>query len=81
MSKKEKIKDRLLARRGWHNFPFNDIITLLRHAGFTHSRTSGSHQIYVNETIGKIITLQPVNGKCKPCQLAQIHDIIKEHKL
>ena len=81
MSKKGEIKHRLLARQGWHNFPFNDIETLLRNIGFTHARTIGSHQVYVNKTIGKIVTLQPVNGKCKPCQLGQIHDIIKEHNL
>ena len=81
MGKKEKIKDRLLSRQGWHNFSLNDIDTLLRSIGFTHARTSGSHQVYVNKTIGKIVNIQSVNGKCKPYQLGQILDIIKEHNL
>jgi len=81
MSRKNKIKDRLLNRQGWHNFSFDDIETLLRHVGFIHSRTNSSHRIYTHAGIGKIVTIQPVRGKCKPYQLAQITDIIKEHKL
>ena len=81
MSRKEKIKDRLLNRQSWNNFSFGDIETLLRHMGFVHARTNGSHHIYTHTTIGKIVTIQPIKGKCKPYQLAQIKDIIKEHKL
>jgi len=69
MGKKEKIKERFLTKKGWNNFSSNDIITILNQIGFTYNRTNGSHQIFVNKDIEKIINLQPVKGKCKPYQL------------
>jgi len=81
VNKADKFKAKLLAGEGFHNFSFNDLVTLLKSLGFVHDRTKGSHRWFKHPQIPEPVNIQPVQGKAKPYQLRQVRDIIKEHRL
>ena len=81
MNKVEKLKTRLLAGQGYHNFAFADLVLLLGSLGFVHDRTRGSHRWFKHPRIPEPVNLQPVGRQCKPYQLRQVRDIIEEHQL
>jgi predicted RNA binding protein YcfA (HicA-like mRNA interferase family) len=81
MNKAEKVKLRLLAGQGYHNFAFSDLQLLLKSLGFRLDRQEGSHQAWRHSIIPQAVNIQSVHGQCKPYQLRQIRDIIKEHNL
>ncbi len=67
MSRREKLLAK--ARNNPEGLGFNEFLTLLSQYGFTHNRTSGSHQIWVSE--GTIISVQPKGSKAKGYQVRQ----------
>lgn len=81
MNKAEKLKVKVLADQGYHNFAFADAVLLLEHLGFVHDRTKGSHHWFKHPRIPEPVNLQPVNGQCKAYQLRQIRAIIHDHQL
>lgn len=81
MNKAAKLKVKLLAGRGYHNFSFAELGTLLVGLGFTLDRQEGSHQVWQHQAVKKSVNVQSVHGKAKPYQLRQIRDIVREHNL
>jgi predicted RNA binding protein YcfA (HicA-like mRNA interferase family) len=81
MNRAEKLKARLLSGKGYHNFSFGDLVMVLELVGFVHVRTNGSHRFFSHPSIPEPVNIQPRDGKCKPYQLKQVRDIIKEHGL
>ena len=81
VNKAEKLKAKLLAGQGYHNFAFGDLVAVLELVGFAHVRTNGSHRFFTHPKIPEPVNIQPRGGKCKPYQLKQVRDIINEHHL
>ncbi len=80
MNQAEKLKAKLLAGQGYHNFSFDDLMFLLSALGFTH-RQEGSHHVFTRAGLMARINIQSQNGKAKPYQLRQVRRILKEHNL
>lgn len=74
-----KILKKILA--GNKVIRFEEMITLLNSYQFYLSRTSGSHHIFVNRNVNKLINLQKVKGKTKPYQVNQFLKIIERYNL
>jgi predicted RNA binding protein YcfA (HicA-like mRNA interferase family) len=81
VNKADKLKARLLAGQGYHNFAFSDLQLLLKSMGFWLDRQEGSHQAWRHSTIASVVHIQSIHGQSKPYQLRQIRDIIKENNL
>jgi len=84
VSKADKLKVRLLAGQGYHNFAFSDLQLLLKSLGFWMDRQEGSHQAWRHSTQSAVIHIQSIHGQSKPYQLRQlrqIRDIIRENNL
>ena len=65
-------------RAGRANVRFSDLVSLVLHIGYTHSRTTGSHMIFTYP--GRpVLSLQPVRGKAKPYQVRQVLDVIEQY--
>ena len=80
MNKAAKLKAKLLAGQGYHNFSFSDLVLLLESLGF-EMRVNGSHHWFTRPDIADAINIQPKNGQCKAYQLRQVRDLINAHKL
>ena len=80
MNKTDKLKAKILAGQGYHNISFGEVTVLLKHLGFS-SRQNGSHHFFSHPNIPEPINIQSAKGQCKPYQLRQIRDIIRDHKL
>ena len=81
MSKTDKVKVKLLSGKGYHNFSFSELATLLSGLGFVLDRQEGSHHVWQHSKVKNSVNVQSVHGKAKPYQLRQIRDIIREYKL
>lgn len=82
MNKAEKLKAKLLAGQGYHNFSFDDLVLLLENLGFIRRPQSGtSHERFMHPAFVDVVNIQPKKGQCKPYQLRQIRNLIKEHNL
>ena len=80
MNKAEKLKAKLLAGQGYHNFSFSDLVLLLESLGFT-MRDKGSHHWFTRPDIPDAINIQPKRGQCKAYQLRQVRDLINTYQL
>jgi len=81
MNRADKLKTKLLAGQGYHNFSFGDLVLVLESLGFVHARTTGSHHWFTHPAIPEPVNIQPRKGQCKPYQLRQVKEIIREHGL
>ena len=77
--KKQKILTKAL--QGSRNIRFNDMVSLVEAFGFSLSRTSGSHHIFVHPDIPELVNLQNVSGKAKPYQIKQFLDLIERYDI
>ncbi len=80
MNKAEKLKAKLLAGQGFHNFSFSNLVFLLESLGFV-MRINGSHHWFTRPDIPDAINVQPRKGQAKAYQLRQVRAIIKAHNL
>jgi hypothetical protein len=78
MGKKEKLLAKLLAGNSDNNFSISDLATVLRHAGYTHERTSGSHMIFKHETLPMVNLQKRDDGKAKNYQVRQVREILEK---
>lgn len=70
------------AQRNPRDVRFSHLQSLAEALGFSLARRSGSHHIYVHQTIDALVNLQPdKNGKAKPYQVRQILDIVERYGL
>jgi predicted RNA binding protein YcfA (HicA-like mRNA interferase family) len=81
MSKREKLYDQV--RGNPANVRYEDALRLAKYAGFTHERTTGSHEIYHHPRIptGILNFQRASDGKAKPYQVKQLMAWIEEHDL
>ncbi|MCL1864577.1 MAG: type II toxin-antitoxin system HicA family toxin [Spirochaetes bacterium] len=63
------------------NVKFNDFVTILEAFGFFRTRTSGSHNIFKNNSVNEIINIQNVNGEAKPYQIKQFFSLVEKYNL
>lgn len=82
MSRKEKLKEKLLDHNQERNIGFDELCTLLEHLGFQRKGGKGSHQIFYRDDVEDLINLQPTkDGKAKPYQVRQVRGIVKAYEL
>jgi hypothetical protein len=82
MSKRQKLKDKLLEGTHDKNFRFDELCGLMEALGFTASQTGGSHRIFRKEGIEELINLQrDSDGKAKAYQVRQVRKIVGAYKL
>jgi predicted RNA binding protein YcfA (HicA-like mRNA interferase family) len=82
MSRKEKLKEKLLDSSQDQNWRIDDLCTLLLQFEFSERKGKGSHRIFYKEGIEDLIDLQPVKGgKAKPYQVRQVRNIVKDYQL
>ena len=62
------------------NIDFDDLCSVVEHAGFKGRKGKGSHRIFSREGIRDIINLQPdKNGKAKVYQVKQVRRLFTEN--
>jgi len=72
---------RRLSQGALHNVAFGDMINLLDGFGFRLVRVSGSHHIFANPDITKVINFQSVGGEAKPYQIRQFLRLVERYNL
>jgi len=70
-----------LARGEVANVAFSDFQRLVERYGFSLQRISGSHHIYRNPEIPRIVNIQDVGGKAKPYQVRQFLRLVERYDL
>jgi hypothetical protein len=63
------------------NLRFKEICDLALAFGFQLSRVSGSHHIFVRQSIPELLNLQNVGGKAKPYQVRQLLGLVERYNL
>jgi len=81
VNRADKLKAKLLAGQGYHNFPFSDLQLILKSLGFWLDRQEGSHEAWRHSTVPQAVNIQSAHGQCKPYQLRQVRAMIKEYNL
>jgi predicted RNA binding protein YcfA (HicA-like mRNA interferase family) len=82
MSRKSKLKAKLLSGGADKNFDWNELCTLIQQLGFTPKGGKGGHRTFAKDDVVEIIDLQPTkDGKAKPYQVRQVRDIVLRYKL
>jgi predicted RNA binding protein YcfA (HicA-like mRNA interferase family) len=76
---KRKLLQKILA--GSKNIRFADFAALVEAFGFSHIRTSGSHQIFEHPDVEELINLQNKSGKAKPYQIKQFLELVELYNL
>jgi len=76
-------KRKLLMRiiNNYKNVKFDDFVVIIEAFGFYRARTEGSHNIFKNPKVNKIINIQNVNGQAKPYQIKQLFALVEKYKL
>jgi hypothetical protein len=77
----EKLYARAL--RQPNGYDFDDLLTLVRAAGFVFRRQRGDHMIFGHPRLGRdgFLNLQSRRGKAVPYQVRQVVEKIEEHGL
>ena len=57
------------------------MVSLIKGFGFSLSRTSGSHHIFVHPGMPQMINLQDVAGEAKPYQIRQLLRLIEKYNI
>ncbi|MCA9425087.1 MAG: type II toxin-antitoxin system HicA family toxin [Candidatus Omnitrophica bacterium] len=63
------------------NIRFAEMTTLVEAFGFSLSRTTGSHHIFVHLAIPEMVNLQDVKGQAKPYQVRQFIRLVERYNL
>ncbi len=77
--KPQKLLIKILS--GSKNIRFTDFVHLIEEFGFHHSRTKGSHHIFVHPDVDELVNIQDVNGEAKPYQIKQFLELVEEYGL
>jgi len=72
---------RRLASGALQNVAFRDLRNLVEGFGFTLSRVSGSHHVFVHPSIAELVNLQEVGGQAKPYQIRQFLRLVEKYDL
>jgi predicted RNA binding protein YcfA (HicA-like mRNA interferase family) len=57
------------------------MVSLILAFGFRLDRMSGSHNIFVHDTVTEIVNLQNVKGEAKPYQIKQFLTLVEKYDL
>lgn len=77
MSKRDKIKKKILDGGSDANIGFDDLCGLLRRLGFDE-RTRGSHRIFRKAGVHERINLQRDGAQAKPYQVGQVRELLRK---
>ncbi len=82
MSKKEKLREKILSGKHDKNIDFDDLCAFAQQVGFS-KRTGGKHgTIFYKDGIPDILNLQPrADGKAKTYQVRQVREIVLAYNL
>lgn len=77
--KPRKVLEKILG--GSRNIRFGDMLGLVEALGFTLTRVSGSHHIFIHPDVPELVNLQQVSGQAKPYQIRQFLKLVEEYNL
>jgi hypothetical protein len=80
MSKREKLYQHIVMRRGDANVSFSELCGIVKRLGFS-CRIKGDHHIFWTDGVEEIINLQPKGTKAKPYQVAQVRNVVLKYRL
>lgn len=80
MSKKEKLKSKILEKPARSDITFDEMNSFLIDMGFEekNARHSGSHRLYVHDGSSIPVNIQSYNGLIKKYQILQVQKIVEE---
>ena len=80
MSRRTKLRQRILEGRSEANIRFDELRALLLRLGFVE-RVRGSHHIFRKEGVTERLNLQRDGSNAKPYQVRQVRQVILKYKL
>ncbi len=80
MSRRTKLRQRILEGRSESNIRFDELRALLLRLGFVE-RVRGSHHIFRKEGVNERLNLQREGSNAKPYQVRQVRQVILKYKL
>ena len=80
MSRRTRLRQRILEGRSDANIRFDELRALLLRLGFVE-RVRGSHHIFRKEGVTERLNLQRDGSKAKPYQVRQIRQVILKYQL
>ena len=80
MSRRTKLRQRILEGRSDANIRFDELRALLLRLGFVE-RVRGSHHIFRKEGVTERLNLQRDGSNAKPYQVRQVRQVILKYQL
>ena len=80
MSRRTKLRQRILEGRSEANIRFDELRALLLRLGFVE-RVRGSHHIFRKEGVTERLNLQREGSNAKPYQVRQVRQVILKYQL
>ncbi len=80
MSRRTKLRQRILEGRSEANIRFDELRALLLRLGFVE-RVRGSHHIFRKEGVTERLNLQRDGSNAKPYQVRQVRQVILKYQL
>ncbi len=80
MSRRTRLRQRILEGRSDANIRFDELLALLLRLGFVE-RVRGSHHIFRKEGVTERLNLQRDGSKAKPYQVRQVRQVILKYQL
>ncbi len=80
MSRRTRLRQRILEGRSEANIRFDELRALLLRLGFVE-RVRGSHHIFRKEGVTERLNLQRDGSKAKPYQVRQVRQVILKYQL
>ena len=80
MSRRTKLRQRILEGRSESNIRFDELRALLLRLGFVE-RVRGSHHIFRKEGVNERLNLQREGSNAKPYQVRQVRQVLLKYKL
>jgi predicted RNA binding protein YcfA (HicA-like mRNA interferase family) len=79
MSRKEKLFNRLMNRRG--SLSVGEVVCLLNYSGFTLMSVRGSHHKFFNSDLEILFVLPVHDGRCKRVYIDSLYKIFIKNNL
>ena len=80
MTRRQRLLQHILMKKGDENIAFDALCQLLRKLGF-EERIKGDHHIFSMTSVAEIVNLQPKGAKAKPYQEKQVRDLVLRYGL
>ncbi|MXZ22791.1 MAG: type II toxin-antitoxin system HicA family toxin [Caldilineaceae bacterium SB0665_bin_25] len=79
MSRRTRLRQRILEGRSDANIRFDELRALLLRLGFVE-RVRGSHHIFRKEGVSERLNLQRAGSSAMPCQVRQVGQVILKYQ-